>query len=205
VQVNSHAAISLRDARDYTFYRLSLDYEFGFKLFKRYEKRIILAPKSVRDIFTVENLASAFSNFRYITNNVFNPAKRTESLRLPLYKNLTDPCFLLVTSSSIQNIKVDCIYDAFCDNITLVDLISLSSALLHKKYFPKPTKRIFIAATCKKTHPLGIASSLDRIVQRALTIVLTPRLELVFSGFSYNFKQHCNHHSALKYSANSPR
>jgi RNA-directed DNA polymerase len=177
----------------------SLDYTFGFKLFKLYEKRIIQAPKSVRDIFTTEKIASAFANFRGINNKILNYAKRTESLKLPFYKNLTDPCFLLVIFSNIQNTKADRVYDSFCDNITLVDLISLSSTLLHKKYFPKPIKRIFIPITCKKVRPLGIASSLDRIVQQALTIVVRPRLELVFSDFSYGFKPHCNHHSALKY------
>lgn len=177
----------------------NVDYAFGFKLFKLYEKRIIQAPKSVRVIFTTDNIASAFANFRYINDNILNYAKKTESLKLPFYKTLADPCFLLIISSNIQNTKVDRIYHSFCDNITLVDLISLGSDLLHKKYFPKSTKRIFIPVICGKMRLLGIVSLLDKIVQRALTIVVAPRLELVFSDFSYGFKPYCNHHSALTY------
>lgn len=177
----------------------SVDYVFSSKLFKLYEKRIIQAPKGVRDVFTIENIANAFANFRCINTNIINYAKTTESLKLPLYKNLTDPCFLLVLSSNIQSTEVDIIADSFCDNITLVDLMSLGYDLLHQKYLPKSTKRIFISTTHKKMHPLSVTSSLDRIVQQALTILITPRLELVFSDFSYGFKPHCNHHSALKY------
>lgn len=176
----------------------NLDYESGFKLFKLYEKQIIQAPKSVRNIFTIENIVNAFANFRRINDTIFNCTKKTESLKLPLYKNLADPCFLLIFSSNIQNNKVGKIYDFFYSDRILIDLISLSSALLHKKYFPRPTKRIFIRATHGKMHPLGIASSLDRIVQRALIIVITPRMNVVFSGLSYGFRQHSNNHSAIK-------
>lgn len=177
----------------------SLDYEFGFKLFKLYERRIIQAPQSVRDIFTVDKIASAFANFRSINSIILNYTKRTEGLKLPLYKNLADPCFLLLVSSIIQSNKIDGMYDFSCGNLTFMDLMSLGSAFSHKKYSPKPIKRIFIHVTNERMYPLGIASSLDKIVQRALTIVLQPCLELVFSNFSYGFRLNCGYHSALKH------
>jgi hypothetical protein len=177
----------------------SLDYEFGIRLFKLYEKRIIQASKVVRDTFTIDNIAIAFANFRYLTNTIINYSKRTENLKLPLYKNLTDPCFLLMIYSGIHNNKVGGMYTFPCDNVTLTDLMSLALTLLHKKYLPKPTKRIFMPVANKKMRSLGIASSLDNIVQQALTIVLTPRFECVFSDSPYSFRPNRSYHSVLKH------
>lgn len=85
-------------------------------------------------------------------------------------------------------------------NITMAyyDLFSLSLELQSKKYSPNPTKRIFIPKTNGKMRPLGIASSKDKIVQRALLIVLEPLFENVFLDSSHGFRKNRSCHTALK-------
>ena len=168
----------------------SLDYKLGSKLFKLYEKRIAQAPKSVREVFTVDNIMLAFANLRYLNNIVDNYSDRARRLKLPLYSNFKNPCFLLIVYSGIENSKVG--------NVTLHTLVSLGLVFSQKRYFPKPNKRIFIANTNGKMRPLGIASSCDKIVQLALMLILLPRFNRIFSDFSYGFRSGRSCHSALK-------
>jgi hypothetical protein len=176
----------------------SLDYEFGSQLFKLYEKRIARSSKNVRDTFTVDNIAIGFANLRHLENLISNHGVG-RSLRLPLYQNLTNPCFLLIVCSKLKNNKSEDISDAYCGAVPLTTLISLASVLFNKKYVPKPTKRIFIPRGNQKMRSLGIASSQDNIIQQVLKFVLVPRFERVFSDFSHGFRLKRSCHSAIKY------
>jgi hypothetical protein len=84
----------------------SLDYVFGRKLFKLHEKRIAQASKNVRETFTVDNIAIAFANYRYLNDIINNSTKQAENLKLPLYQSLINPCFLLIVCSKIKNNKI---------------------------------------------------------------------------------------------------
>jgi retron-type reverse transcriptase len=137
------------------------------------------------DLFTIINLASSYK-------------KEVGSLKLPLYQNLCNPCILLIAYSGLKKKKASGIDNVPIENVTLAGILSLSLELRSKKYSPKPTKRIFVPKANGKMRPLGIASSKDKIVQRALLIVLEPLFENVFTNTSHGFRKKRSCHTALK-------
>ena len=181
----------------------SLDYELGSQLFKSYEKQIARSPKNVLHSFTIDNIAIGFASLRHLGKMINNYQAKTKSLKLPLYQNLTNPCFLFVVCSEIKNNTLRGVCDAHYSTMSLITLTFLASALAHKKYLPRPIKRIFRIKSARKMSPFGLASLPDSIIQQVLKFVLTPRFELVFSQFSYGCRPKRNSHSALKHIYNN--
>ncbi len=76
-------------------------------------------------------------------------------------------------------------------------LNELHSKLHRGAYRPKPTRRAYIAKTDGSMRPLGIASLEDKIVQRAVSEVMSAIYEEDFLGFSYGFRPGRGQHDAL--------
>lgn len=170
----------------------------ALKLFKLYEKRIGKASKKVQNTFTLKNITIGYIEFYRSIEIASNYTKGAGTLKLPLYQNLCNPCFLLIAYSSLKNKKAVGVGDIPVENVTLASLISLSLELQSKKFSPKPTKRIFIPKANGKMRPLGISSSRDKIVQQALKLVLEPLFENVFLDSSHGFRQNRSCHTALQ-------
>jgi RNA-directed DNA polymerase len=68
--------------------------------------------------------------------------------------------------------------------------ISLSQEIKAKQYKPYPVKRVHIPKADGSLRPLGIPRVRDRIVQRALVLLLEPIYEQKFYDFSYGFRPH---------------
>jgi retron-type reverse transcriptase len=170
----------------------------SLELFKLYEKRIHMASKKVKETFTQSNLLRAYLDLYGLIDLARGYTKGVGALRLPLYQNLCNPCVLLIAYSGLKRKKASGAVDIQVENVTLASILSLSLDLRSKKYLPAYTKRVFIPKANGKMRPLGIPSSKDKIVQKALLVVLEPLFENVFLDSSHGFRIGRSCHSALK-------
>jgi len=172
--------------------------KLGLKLFKLYEKRIDKASNKVKKTFTLKNIINAFIELGSLIELANSYTEEAGACKLPLYQNLCNPCVLLIAYSGLQGKKASGSDDIPIKNVTLGSILLLSLELRNKKYSPVPTKRVFIPKANGKMRPLGIASSKDKIVQKALKIVLEPLFENVFLDSSHGFRPKRSCHSAMK-------
>jgi len=77
-------------------------------------------------------------------------------------------------------------------------LASLLERLHRGSYRPQPSRRRWIPKGDGRQRPLGIPAIEDKIVQRALTAVLTEVYEEEFHDFSYGFRPGRGCHAALR-------
>jgi len=77
------------------------------------------------------------------------------------------------------------------------NLKDLSERLRRGAYRAKPVRRVFIPKPDGRQRPLGVTTLEDKVVQRALVMVLNCIYEVDFLGFSYGFRPGRGPHHAL--------
>ena len=77
------------------------------------------------------------------------------------------------------------------------NLHDLSARLQRGAYRARPVRRVFIPKPDGRQRPLGVTALEDKVVQRALVMVLNCIYEEDFLGFSYGFRPGRKQHDAL--------
>ena len=77
------------------------------------------------------------------------------------------------------------------------NLFDLHSRFLSNKYKAYPVNRIWIEKEGNKQRPIGILCLEDKIVQKAVAILMTMIFEENFHDFSYGFRSGFNQHMAI--------
>ncbi len=76
-------------------------------------------------------------------------------------------------------------------------LLDLENRVHRGNYHPQPVRRVHIPKGDGRTRPLGIPALEDKILQRAVRMVVEPIYEACFMGFSYGYRPGRSQHRAL--------
>jgi RNA-directed DNA polymerase len=74
----------------------------------------------------------------------------------------------------------------------------IRAALSKGTYQPAAVRRVWIPKPDGSKRPLGVPTVLDRVIQQAVSQVLTPSFEAEFSDHSYGFREGRSAHQAVR-------
>lgn len=161
-------------------------------LFDPLVNRLNRASKSVQKIFSIDKLVAAMTSYEEVVSN----AKQKKTLN-NFYGLLCDPCFLLIAYDNVRKEAVAGLDNIGGSNITLSGLRTLSKELSSEKYKCIPVRRLYIDKPQGGKRPLGVPSVRDKIVQKALHMLIQPAFEQIFSDHSHGFRPNKSCHTAL--------
>lgn len=176
------------------------------------------STQTIRINYTTHSLASAMTTSRNfatesfstkepqvteVKNKVGETKSNNSSTHITVNKiSYSEICDIEMLKKGLSRIKgnkspgVDGLTKA---DITIERLKKLQKDLKMQKYQPKPNKRAPIPKSDGGTRYLGIASSIDKVVQATILELLTPIVEPIFYDNSFGFRPNRGCHDALKH------
>lgn len=151
-----------------------------------------------RDTAEREEYAGVWSSPRMEETDSTNVAKEQEDL----LEQILDRTNMLAAIKQVRKNKGS----AGIDGMTVYELDGwytehgeeLRQRFQDGKYRPQAVKRVEIPKGNGKTRKLGIPTVVDRVIQQAISQVLTPIYEEQFSDKSYGFRPKRSAHKALR-------
>jgi RNA-directed DNA polymerase len=111
---------------------------------------------------------------------------------------LSEAARITLSSSGARTSGVDGVDKQMMEEILQQELTTIRDELLAGTYTPLPARRVYIPKKNGKLRPLGIPSLRDRIVQRAMLMVMEPIWESDFHAYSYGFRPSRSVHHAIR-------
>jgi len=84
------------------------------------------------------------------------------------------------------------------DGFSEIDVVNIIKKLKDQSFAFKPLKRIYIEKSNGKKRPLGIPNPKDKIVLKAMSMLLEKIYEPEFLNTNHGFRPNCGTHTALK-------
>lgn len=143
--------------------------------------------------------AGVYASSRITENNIINTGLSTNDLlEQILDRNNLNNAYRKVKSNKgaggVDGMGVDNLLQYLKENQK-----NLVQSIKDGKYRPNPVRRVEIPKEEKgKVRKLGIPTVVDRVIQQAITQVLTPIFEKQFSDNSYGFRPKRSAHDAMK-------
>ena len=111
---------------------------------------------------------------------------------------LQEAARITLASSGARTPGVDAVNKHVMERNLGEELETIRDELLAGTYRPLPARRVYIPKKNGKLRPLGIPSLRDRIVQRAMLMVMEPIWESDFHAHSYGFRPSRSVHHAIR-------
>ena len=111
---------------------------------------------------------------------------------------LQEAARIVLASSGAYTPGIDGIGKHAMESDLRLQLESIRAELLAGTYQPLPAKRVYLPKANGKQRPLGIPTLRDRIVQRAMLMVMEPIWESDFHRLSYGFRPERSVHHAIR-------
>lgn len=111
---------------------------------------------------------------------------------------LSEAASITLASGGARTPGVDGINKRKMEEMLDLELDNLRHELLTGTYCPRPARRVHIPKANGKLRPLGIPCLRDRIVQRAMVMVMEPIWESDFHPQSYGFRPARSVHHAIR-------
>ncbi len=142
----------------------------------------------------VEGQTFMWMTEKEVTSNTLSEFGLMEFILSP--KNLNEAYLQVMRNKGaggIDKMQVESLRDYLVDHKD-----ELISSILQGKYRPQAVRRVEIPKEDGKKRQLGIPTVVDRVIQQAISQVLTPIYERQFSDYSYGFRPKRDAHKALQ-------
>ncbi|AKO77651.1 hypothetical protein EN12_23750 [Vibrio cholerae] len=126
---------------------------------------------------------------------------KTNWVNKNLYKLLLDRELLITAYESIkskQGNMTQGVDGKTLDGFSMGVIDNIIAKLSDESFIFSPARRVLIPKANGKTRPLGIAPPVEKVVQKAIEIILTAIYEPSFSAHSHGFRPERGCHTALK-------
>ncbi len=111
---------------------------------------------------------------------------------------LAEAARVTLASSGAKSPGIDGVDKSILEPVLTTELKRIRAELLSGEYQPAPARRVYIPKSNGKLRPLGIPTLRDRIVQRAMLMVIEPIWESDFHCNSYGFRPQRSVHHAVR-------